>query len=270
MEKAESKMKILFLIGSYRRNGNTDQLTRLIKEHLKQEADNSQTPLEIETIYLGQENIGFCRGCRICYDRGGEFCPMKDDIHMIKAKMVEADGILLASPVYVDDVSGITKNFIDRLCHVCHRPQFAGKIAYIIATTGGTRAGKTLSTMKLALRTWGFHVVGQSAFTMGALMPRAETKSKFDLQTRQVAQNLFTAILHRKYLHPSFYELMVFKIQQMSWLMKGVPGTIDYEYWEKNGWFNPHRTFLIPIETSWLKIKLARATGVVISKFVLS
>jgi multimeric flavodoxin WrbA len=268
MEKTESKMKILFLIGSYRRNGNTDQLTGLIREHLQQEADQSQTPLEIETIYLGQQKIGFCQGCRICYDRGGEFCPMKDDIHVIKAKMVEADGILLASPVYVDDVSGITKNFIDRLCHVCHRPQFAGKIAYLVATTGGTRTGKTLDTMKLALRTWGFHISGQSGYKMGALMNREETKNQFDDRAKKAAETLFQAIYKRNYLYPSFFELMVFKIQQMSWRKKGKPGTVDYSHWEKNGWFNPKRTFFISIESSWFKVILARAVGVVIGKIM--
>ena len=150
-------------MGSFRRNGNTDQLTGLIKEHLLKEAA-AKTPLEIETVYLGQQDLQFCRGCRICYDHGEEKCPVKDDLLSIKAMMLSADGILMASPVYVDDVSGITKNFIDRLCHVCHRPQFAGKAAYLVATTGSSRTGKTLDTMKMALRTWGFNVVGQAGF----------------------------------------------------------------------------------------------------------
>jgi multimeric flavodoxin WrbA len=268
MDKAESTMKILFLIGSHRRHGNTDQLTGLIREHLRQEADQNQTPLEIETIYLGQQNIGFCRGCRICYDRGGEFCPMKDDIHVIKAKMVEADGILLASPVYVDDVSGITKNFIDRLCHVCHRPQFAGKTAYVLATTGGTRTGKTLATMKLALQTWGFHISGQSGYKMGALMKREDIRSQFDLQAAGVAKTLFNSIQRRDFSRPSFFGLMVFKIQQMSWRAKGIPGTVDYKYWEEQGWFNPNRTFFIPIKVGWLKLKLARLSGIIIGKIM--
>jgi multimeric flavodoxin WrbA len=266
--KVEDNMKILVLIGSYRRNGNTDQVTGLIKEHLQGEAQQGQVPLEIETVYLGQQDVQFCRGCRICYDRGEDKCPVKDDLLAIKAKMQAADGVLMASPVYVDDVSGITKNFIDRLCHVCHRPQFAGKVAYVVATTGSTRTGKTLDTMKMALRTWGFHIVGQSGYAMGALMKREETRSRFDSQATRAAHVFFQAIHHKIYRKPAFYSLMVFKIQQMSWRAKGRPGTLDYQYWEQQGWFDQKRTFYIPHDASRLKVALARLTGVVIGKIM--
>ena len=261
-------MKILMLIGSFRRNGNTDQLTGLIGEHLQQEASQAQVPLEIETIYLGQQSLQFCRGCRICFERGEDKCPVKDDLLAIKAKMQAADGILMASPVYVDDVSGITKNFIDRLCHVCHRPQFAGKTAYLVATTGSSRTGKTLETMKMALRTWGFHVAGQSGFKMGALMKREDTRACFDSQASHAARTLFQATHQQSYRKPSFFSIMMFKIQQMSWRAKGKPGTLDYRYWEQQGWFDPTRTFYIPHDASKVKVALARLTGAVIGKFV--
>jgi multimeric flavodoxin WrbA len=259
-------MKILILVGSHRRNGNTDQILGLIKEHLELEAEEHQTALEVESVYLGQPQLGFCRGCRICFDRGEEHCPVKDDLLAIKAKMLAADGIILSSPVYVDDVSGITKNFIDRLCHVCHRPQFAGKAAYLVATTGSSRTGKTLETMKMAVRTWGFHVVGQSGYKMGALMKRDETRVRFDPRAAQAAHQVFTAIIRSSYRKPAFYSLMMFKIQQMSWQAKALPGSLDYQYWEKQGWLDPKRTFYIPHEAGWLKVALARLTGIVIKR----
>jgi multimeric flavodoxin WrbA len=264
----EVEMKILVMVGSYRRNGNTDQLTGLVKEHLEAEARRHGTLLEIETIYLGQQNLQFCRGCRICYDRGEEHCPVKDDLLTIKAKMKAADGILMASPVYVDDVSAITKNLIDRLCHVCHRPEFAGKVAHVLATTGSSRTGKTLDTMKLALRTWGFHVLGGSGFRMGALMKRNESRARFDAQAAKVAHRLFSAIDGQVYRKPSFLSLMMFKIQQMSWRAKGVPGTVDYRYWQEQGWFDPRRTFYTPHEAGRLKVVLARMTGAVIGRIM--
>lgn len=262
-------MKILILIGSHRRNGNTDQITGLIKQSLQEEAGKEGILLEMETIFLSQQKIGFCRGCRMCYGRGENHCPMNDDIHVIKAKMVEADGLLLASPVYVDDVSAITKNFIDRLCHVCHRPQFAGKTAYLVATTGGSRTGKTLETMKFALQTWGFHIAGQSGYKMGALMKRVETNTRFGVLAKKAAIVLFQEIKNKNYLNPSFFELMVFKIQQVSWQKEGIPGTVDYAYWKQNGWFDPKQIYFLPIVSSWLKVKLARAAGVVIAMFVI-
>ncbi|RPJ38570.1 MAG: flavodoxin family protein [Chloroflexi bacterium] len=261
-------MKILVFVGSYRSNGNTDRLTGLVKEHLQKEAQAHQVALEIETIYLGHINLQYCRGCRICYDRGEEHCPVKDDVLSLKEKMLAADGILLASPVYVDDVSGIAKTFIDRLCHVCHRPQFGGKVAYLVATTGGTRTGKTLDTLKMAVRTWGYHVAGQSGFKMGALMKREDTRALFDARAAQAARRFFQAIYHQAFRKPSFFSLMVFKIQQMGWKKEGVPGTIDYRHWEERGWFDPKQTFYYPHAAPRLKVALARLAGVIIGKFV--
>jgi multimeric flavodoxin WrbA len=261
-------VKIVILMGSYRRNGNTDQITGLIKEHLEENARQHQVSLEIETIYLGQQNLQFCRGCRTCYDRGEAFCPAKDGLLPIKEKMLVSDGILMASPVYVDDVSGITKNFIDRLCHVCHRPQFSGKVAYLVATSGSTRMGKTLDTMKLALRTWGFHIAGQSGFKMGALMKREDTRAAFDAQAAHAASTLFRAIEQEWWQKPTFFSLMIFKIQQMSWKSKGRPGTLDYQYWNQHGWFDTTKTFYIPHRASSVKVALARTTGIVIGKIM--
>ena len=95
-------------------------------------------PLVFETIYLVDMDMHPCKGCRTCFDRGEDKCPLKDDIPAIKAKMDAADGVILASPVYMDDVSGLVKTWIDRLAYVSHRPAFGGKCAYPIATVGGS------------------------------------------------------------------------------------------------------------------------------------
>ena len=62
------------------------------------------------------------------------------------ARMVlEADGVVLASPVYVNDVSGHVKTLIDRLAFVCHRPQFM-QTPFFLATTGGSSCRHALRT----------------------------------------------------------------------------------------------------------------------------
>jgi hypothetical protein len=141
-------------------------------------------------------------------------------------------------------------------------------VAYLAATTGSSRTGKTLDTMKMAVRTWGFHVAGQSGFKMGALMKREETRARFELRAAQAAHQLFQAIYLGSYRNPAFFSLMMFKIQQMSWQAKTNPDTLDYQYYQQQGWFEPERTFYIPHEASWLKVALARLTGVVIGKLM--
>lgn len=261
-------MKILLINGSNRINGNTDQLLKLVADHLREIAERQSIKLEIETIHPGKMNLQFCRGCRICYDRGEEACPVGDEMLAIKQKMKEADGLLLASPVYVDDVSAATKNFIDRLCHLCHRPEFADKIGYVLATTGSSRTSKTLDTMQMALRLWGYFTAGQRGVTMGARMSAEEVRAKYDPLAGQIASDLFDAIQGKAYLNPSFLSLLTFKIQQLAWSKNAQPGTVDYEYWRNRGWLNPGCTFFIEHKANPVKVWLARLCGALLAPFV--
>lgn len=261
-------MNILILIGSHRRNGNTGQVCSLIQTHLEATAQRHSVPLNIETIHLGQRNIEFCRGCRICFDRGEDHCPIKDDIAMIRDKMRAADGLLIATPIYVDDVNGITKNWIDRMAYACHRPEFAGKIAFSVATVGSSRFSHAFDTLSLALGTWGFHIAGQAGFKTGALMKSGEA-AQHDAKARQAAESFFRALHTQAYTRPSFKALLIFKIVQMAWAnAKDDHDTIDYQYWKNKGWLDPQRKFFIPIQTLPIIVALARMTGRAISRFV--
>ena len=260
-------MNILLLVGSYRKHGNTDQVVGLIREHLCATAERHGEPLDIDTLYLGDHEIGPCRGCRVCFDRGEDRCPLKDDLPSIKAKMQRADGILVATPVYVDDVSGIVKNWIDRLAHVCHRPEFAGKCAYLVATVGGSPTSHTLRTLSLALATWGFYIVGQAGFRTGALTEPDEMRARYQGRTDRIAEQFFQAIHEQRYLKPSFMSLMMFKIQQRAWQLAS-EDTLDYQYWNRKGWIDPRREFYIPHRASRVKVALARLAGSVIARFV--
>lgn len=71
--------------------------------------------VEYEMVRLSEYNIGTCRGCRICFDKGEEFCPHKDDRDKLIEKMKDSDGVIFASPNYSFQVSGLMKVFLDRL-----------------------------------------------------------------------------------------------------------------------------------------------------------
>jgi multimeric flavodoxin WrbA len=261
-------MKILALVGSYRKNGNTDQIVGLISEQLRLIAAQHQEALELETVYLGQQGIGQCRGCRVCFNLGEQKCPLRDDLLAIKAKMKAADAVLIGSPVYVDDVNGITKNWIDRLAHVCHRPEFGGKCAFTVATTGGSPTSHALRTLTMALRLWSFHIVGQAGFKMGALLKPDETRALFQKRAEMIARDLFQAVYQKKYAYPTFLSLLVFKIQQMSWRQVAKQDSVDYRYWKSQGWFDPTCTFFIPHRANPVKTSLARLAGRLMAPFV--
>jgi len=184
-------LKILVLIGSGRKDGNTARVVDLIREGLITLAEQAGERLETENLFLNDLDIRSCRGCRLCFVRGEESCPLKDDIPGIRAKIDASDGLVLASPVYVNDVSGQMKTLIDRLAYVCHRPAFAGKCALLLATVAGSTVNHTLRTLDIALRTWGVHISAKAGFKMGALMSREEVEQRFGHKAVKTAGRFF-------------------------------------------------------------------------------
>jgi multimeric flavodoxin WrbA len=259
-------MKILICLSSGRKNGNTARIVRIFEEALKTEAKADGETLSTETVFLAHSDIRPCLGCRTCFDRGEDKCPQRDDIPRIRERMRKADGVIAASPVYVNDMNGVMKNWIDRLAHACHRPEFAGKSAFLIATTGATSTAATLLNLKVAFWTWGFHVAGQGGFTAGALTDITELRKKYGARIAHLAKRYYRSLKTKQAFRPSFFSLMTFRIQQASWSRKPVE-TVDGKYWRKSGWTDPRVTFFIPHRAFFLKVLLARLVGSFIALF---
>ena len=99
-------IRILGIVGSPRVGGNTE---RLVAEALKAaEEDGAET----ELLRLADKEVKACDGCLSCRKTGE--CHVKDDFKPIFDKMVEADGIILGSPVYFGSATPQIKALIDR------------------------------------------------------------------------------------------------------------------------------------------------------------
>jgi len=184
--------------------------------------------------------------------------------------VITAITFILASPVYVNDVSGVAKTWIDRLAYVCHRPAFAGKSAYLIATVAASPTRHTLRSMEIPLYTWGFHIAGKAGYRMGALMPSEQIERRCGRKAGRAARALFEAVRKRRFLRPSLVSLMMLKIQQGSWQRGKDRSSRDYLYWRNQGWLNPGRTFFIAHRASPVKVALARLVGAVVLRLVTS
>ena len=97
---------ILVLSGSFRKGGNSDTLCDEFIRGAK-EAGHS-----IEKININDYHINFCRGCGVCNTT--HKCVQKDDMEKILHKMVKADIIVMATPVYFYNMNGQMKTLIDR------------------------------------------------------------------------------------------------------------------------------------------------------------
>ncbi len=97
---------VLILSGSPRKNGNSDILCDQFAKGAK-EAGNS-----VEKIRVSEKKIGYCKGCYACEGTG--VCAIKDDMAEILQKMIDADVIVFASPVYFYSIDAQLKALIDR------------------------------------------------------------------------------------------------------------------------------------------------------------
>lgn len=101
------KKKAIVLLGSPRKNGNTSLLADAFIRGAA-EAGN-----QTEKILLGDKNISGCLGCGACRRNGGQ-CVQKDAMQEIYPKLLEADVIVFASPVYFYSWTSLMKKVIDR------------------------------------------------------------------------------------------------------------------------------------------------------------
>lgn len=99
--------KVLALCGSARHGGNTDLLLDEVLLSAR------EMGAETEKIYLSDLNIKPCTGCSFCKQH--EACSQEDDYALLLDAIRQANAIVIGSPVYMGNVTGQTKLFLDRL-----------------------------------------------------------------------------------------------------------------------------------------------------------
>jgi len=102
-------MKVVAFNGSPRKEGNTATLIRHVLDELENEG------IETEIVHIGGKSIHGCTACGKCVENKDRKCVIDNDIvNDCIEKMLQADGIILASPTYFADLTPELKAFIDR------------------------------------------------------------------------------------------------------------------------------------------------------------
>ncbi|MHA1610523.1 MAG: flavodoxin family protein [Promethearchaeota archaeon] len=110
---------ILLINGSPRKKGLTNSMCQIFAEKIGnlnlQESEAKKTDIVIEQIALGDFQIVHCNACDVCL-RKPHVCPLNsnDDMDAVAKKMRDADAIIIASPSYFSNVTGLVKDLIDR------------------------------------------------------------------------------------------------------------------------------------------------------------
>jgi multimeric flavodoxin WrbA len=194
MTPDDLKVKILGIVGTPIKAGNCQYMLEQALEVVQSEGRATT-----ELVHLQDYRIEYCAGCEACLRRVHKLqkkigfdvipvpvadynCSIKDDMEILHKKMLEADGILLAAPVYIATVPGQVKTFIDRCRTFVHDFRLRGKVAAPLTVAFFRNAGEdtALQMMALSLLALGLTLVsfGASAVSTkeGLGIPIRETR----------------------------------------------------------------------------------------------
>ena len=101
--------RVLCVVGSPRKNGNTHILVDRILEGAQEEGAAG------ELLFLGDLNVRECDGCHVCWQ--GRACSKNDDMNRIYPTLAESDVIVFGTPVYWYGPTALMKGFIDRFVY---------------------------------------------------------------------------------------------------------------------------------------------------------
>jgi len=188
--KQQQKKKILVLLGSPRRKGNSAILAEKIAAGAK------AAGAAVETLYLHGLSITPCKACMACQKPGSKGCSIDDDMQPIYRKMLEADAWVLASPVYWFTMSAQLKLWMDRCFALLAyaKDPFAGKRIALALAYGGedpfdSGCVNALRTFQDAYRYAGAEIAGM---VYGSAMEAGDIKANRALmkEARELGRTL--------------------------------------------------------------------------------
>ena len=201
------------IINSSAIKGNTFNLLLQLENLLK---DNG---FSVETINLFDQKIEYCLGCKKCVTGGS--CCINDDVSPLMQKMLVCDGIVLSSPVYIENISGKLKTFLDRTCVWYHVPVMAGKPVLYAAASNATGIRQIKQAFKSISVSWGTPHAGSVTRTARDInRPVNINEIKYFIKILNGGSRIYS---------PSFYEINMFQVKK---IMAQKSQGYDHEYWE--------------------------------------
>jgi multimeric flavodoxin WrbA len=216
-------MKILIISASPHKEKS--QTLILAKEILKGCGDQAES----EIIHLSDHSIGFCRHCEACHIRILK-CPIKDDVNMILEKMLAADGIILASPNYINQVTAAMKALFDRSAHFIHCKRLLGKYIAGAVSSGSGRDKEVLDYIAYYGHTCG----AQYAGGVSSVVPVGDGKKK---EAFELGKALSSAIKAKKIFPDQIKTIEAAKAHFKTVMEKRKDEWLEeYQYWKAKGW----------------------------------
>ena len=182
-------MKAIAFNGSARKDGNTAIMTRWVFDELEKEG------IETELYQMKGKRINGCIACYKCFENKDQRCAVKkDDLNECIEKMLTADSIILASPVYFSDVTSQIKALIDRagMTAIANNAMFRRKLgaSVVVARRGG--ASHTFASLNNFFFISQMIVPGSNYWNMGFGHEKGDVEKDEEAQgtMRTLGQNM--------------------------------------------------------------------------------
>ncbi|MCR5013854.1 MAG: flavodoxin family protein [Bacteroidales bacterium] len=136
--------KVIVISTSFRRGSNSDMLADKFLEGAKAAGN------EVEKVALVDKSIQFCKGCLACQKLGR--CVINDDVNEIMEKVLKADVVVWATPIYYYEMSGQMKTMIDRM-NAMYAKDYRFREVYLLSTAAESEE-QTPKRAELGLTGW--------------------------------------------------------------------------------------------------------------------
>jgi multimeric flavodoxin WrbA/putative sterol carrier protein len=242
--------------------GNTARMIGMLRKNLAPKG------FAVEEIFLSQYHIEPCTGCALCLEKGA--CWVRDDYQNVARKVFDADAVILASPVYVFNVTAQMKAFLDRSVGYGHRPREGWKPGLALSVSAGYGETAVVEYLGRVLRIFGAFPVG--LFTAIAVRPGEFLGlAAVEARAQDLGRDLARAVREgRRYpatdqdLH--FWHFMGHLIKEHRDFLQA-----DDEHWRKLGFFESFEAYVKQTRTpaqgspemreAWRRNMMARQQG---------
>ena len=234
LRKKENEFLKIAMIHGQSHEGASCNIARLLAK---------KTGGDVTEFFLPRDFGHFCCGCTACFTKGQDKCPHYKDLAPITKALLEADVIILSSPVYVFHASGSMKAMLDHYGYMWmpHRPEEAmfAKQGVCISTAAGMGMGSTNKDMAHSLSYWG---VGR-VYKLGFAVAATDWESVSDKKRSQIEKK--TDALAKKIkarqgrVKPALKTKFMFGIMRQ--FQKNGYNPMDMEYWKQKGWLGKDR-----------------------------
>lgn len=198
---------------------------------------------ELTEFFLPKDFGEFCVGCNSCFRISEMKCPHYEKLKPITQAMIEADLIIMASPVYCYHVTGSMKAFLDHYGYqwMVHRPneKMFLKQAVCVVTAAGAGMSSTIKDMSDSLFFWGIPKIYKLGFAVREVSYDSvsdKIKNNIDKKTTVMAKkiNKLNSKVHTRIKTKGFFNIMRI-MQKSGW------NQADVDYWNEKGWSGKKR-----------------------------